>query len=101
MQIPLVVRYPELVSPKFPKKIEETAATTGGDGAFNTRLYYAPAMNNEVFVFDEILDVSDAFEDLAELTVERLQNAVINPLASGVNRFNAEFIAGSAVPGGS
>lgn len=82
-------------------QIEESASSTGSDEVFNTRLYYAPATNHEIYVFNDVLDVNDAFQDLAGLTVERLQNSALNPLASGVNRFNAEFLAGSATPGGS
>ena len=82
-------------------QIEENGSSNGNDTAFNTRLYYAPATNHEIYVFNEFLDVNDAFQDLAHLTIERLQQSALNPLASGINRFNAEFLAGSGTPGGS
>ncbi len=83
-------------------EIEEDAATSGSrsGAAFNTRLYYAPSTNHEIFVTNDTLDVSEIFEDIADLSVERLFNASTNPLAFGLNRFNAEILAASGTPNG-
>ena len=79
---------------------EDASPIAGGSGnTFNSRVYYAPSSNHELFVGSETLDVSEVFEDTAQLTVERLHDAALNPLAFGLNRFNAEFLTISATPG--
>ncbi|MEO1495104.1 MAG: hypothetical protein AAFV19_23420, partial [Pseudomonadota bacterium] len=82
--------------------IDEDAASTGSKSgaSFNTRVYYAPASNHEVYVKPDNLDVSEIFENIADVSVERLFNASLNPLAFGLNRFNSEFLATSGTAGG-
>lgn len=87
---------------QFQIRLDDTASAIGDDSGatFNNRLFYAPASQNELFVLPERLDVSEVFEEASGLTVERLLANSRNPLAFGLNRFNAEFLTNSGVPSG-
>ncbi|MDH3666248.1 MAG: DUF11 domain-containing protein, partial [Paracoccaceae bacterium] len=84
-------------------RIEDTAGVNANPKGetFNTRLFYAPAMSHDLFAEPESIRIGEVFEGAAELTVQRLFDASVNPLASGLNRFNAEFLTVSATSAGS
>ncbi|MEL6267777.1 MAG: hypothetical protein AAFR52_19420, partial [Pseudomonadota bacterium] len=84
-------------------RIEEDTSPIGpADGSsFNTRLNYAPATVPNLFIAPSVLDVSEVFEDIASVALDRAVTSAEQPLAPGLNRFNAEFLASSArVSGG-
>ncbi|MGB0410780.1 MAG: hypothetical protein ACPGFA_04260, partial [Pikeienuella sp.] len=68
--------------------------------AFNTRVYYVPSSNHEVFITPNTLNIAEIFENIAEVSVERMFESAVNPLASGLNRFNNEFLAASGTSSG-
>ena len=62
--------------------------------AANLRAYFAPAWRDQLFA-DQPLSVDTVFRDLAGVAVHRDFAADREPLGLGVNRFNAEFLAGA------
>ncbi|MEL6644184.1 MAG: isopeptide-forming domain-containing fimbrial protein [Pseudomonadota bacterium] len=71
-------------------------------GMFNARVFFAPATIGEPYARGDVLSVDEVFEGVADLSVERLYAATVDPLATGLNRFSYEFLAeDTAIPGGS
>ncbi|MCY4333694.1 MAG: isopeptide-forming domain-containing fimbrial protein [Litoreibacter sp.] len=71
-------------------------------GMFNARVFFAPATIGEPFVRGDVLSVDEVFEGVVERTVKDLYAASVDPLATGLNRFNYEFLSEeTAIPGGS
>ncbi len=70
-------------------------------GMFNARIFFAPAVVGEPFARGEILSVDEVFETVADTSVRALYESTVDPLATGLNRFNYEFLSeGTAIPGG-
>ncbi|MEM9063602.1 MAG: isopeptide-forming domain-containing fimbrial protein [Pseudomonadota bacterium] len=86
----------------FVLQVEDDASASGpqSEATFNTRVSYVPAVIGPGFVTDTVLDVSEVFEDIADVTVERLFDAARTPLEAGLNRFNAEFLSSAATISG-
>ncbi len=71
-------------------------------GMFNARVFFSPSTIGEPYVRGDVLNVDEVFENVANLSVERLYEASVDPLATGLNRFNYEFLSEeTAIPGGS
>ena len=71
-------------------------------GMFNARIFFAPAVIGEPFARGDVLSVDEVFETVADRTVRDLYAATADPLATGLNRFNYEFLSEeTAIPGGS
>ena len=70
-------------------------------GMFNARVFFAPAVIGEPFARGDILSVDEVFETVADTSVRALYEASVDPLATGLNRFNYEFLSeGTSIPGG-
>lgn len=82
---------------------QDRASTLPQDrGMFNARIFFAPAVVGEAFARGDVLSVDEVFEGLAETSVRNLYEASVDPLATGLNRFNYEFLSeDTAIPGGS
>jgi large repetitive protein len=65
--------------------------------SFNARTYFGPAWRNEMFGAEAPLSIGKVFRDRAEHAVESLYAAAENPLALGINKYNAEFLASSGL----
>jgi hypothetical protein len=72
-------------------------AAMANEAAFNTRTYFAPAWRNELFGSESPLSINKVFRDRAEYALESLYDASVDPLALGLNKFNAEFLASSGL----
>jgi len=71
-------------------------------GMFNARIFFAPAVIGEPFARGDVLSVDEVFETVADRSVRDLYAATADPLATGLNRFNYEFLTEeTAIPGGS
>ena len=71
-------------------------------GMFNARIFFAPAVIGEPFARGDVLSVDEVFETVADRSVRDLYAATADPLATGLNRFNYEFLSEeTAIPGGS
>lgn len=71
-------------------------------GMFNARIFFAPAVIGEPFARGDVLSVDEEFESVADRSVKDLYAASADPLATGLNRFNYEFLSEeTAIPGGS
>jgi fimbrial isopeptide formation D2 family protein/uncharacterized repeat protein (TIGR01451 family) len=71
-------------------------------GMFNARIFFAPAVIGEPYARGDVLSVDEVFETVADTTVRSLYEASVDPLATGLNRFNYEFLSEeTALPGGS
>ncbi|MEL6170166.1 MAG: isopeptide-forming domain-containing fimbrial protein [Pseudomonadota bacterium] len=70
-------------------------------GMFNARVFFAPAVVGEPFARGDVLSVDEVFETIADRSVQDLYAASVDPLATGLNRFNYEFLSEeTAIPGG-
>ncbi|MEO1307330.1 MAG: isopeptide-forming domain-containing fimbrial protein, partial [Pseudomonadota bacterium] len=71
-------------------------------GMFNARIFFAPAVIGEPFARGDVLSVDEVFENVADVSVRQLYAASVDPLVTGLNRFNYEFLSeDTALPGGS
>ena len=71
-------------------------------GMFNARIFFAPAVIGEPYARGDVLSVDEVFETIADRSVRDLYEASVDPLATGLNRFNYEFLSEeTAIPGGS
>lgn len=82
---------------------QDRASTLPQDrGMFNARIFFAPAVVGEAYARGDVLSVDEVFESVAETSVRGLYEASVDPLATGLNRFNYEFLSDqTAIPGGS
>jgi uncharacterized repeat protein (TIGR01451 family) len=71
-------------------------------GMFNARIFFAPAVVGEPYARGDVLSVDEVFETVADTSVRNLYESSVDPLATGLNRFNYEFLSDeTAIPGGS